>query len=412
MRTTKKRRGSVLVMVAFMLVALMAMGAIAADIGRFYVVTGELQTAADAAALKGASTLQFSTNANPKVDVDTAVQNFVLSTNRSDGQALNAAVDSIKLGFWTPTMNGVPGNFTTQLNGRRANAVYVALANKPRGTFSQLIGRSTGYDLSRHAIVWIANISLDCTRPWALQYRPLVQAVNGNSDTTQNLDPTKFLAYQNLSPSQRTLVMHNEEVTGMVPPPDDGVWNAYNLPSGPNGGANSGQTTYQSQILNCNNIAMNSDAGNGNLQPSTGVGSCQAGTIVCWASEVIYGSTSGPSGGQGSGICAPYENNPGNATCFDSQGNAGVTVDIAFANKVGNGAGGIDFKYVGEVTLLCYFKNSDDVCNAIPNPRQKTNYTQGTLVIVAEGLKSRKLNPTTDIASNAPSNRQRLFLVQ
>jgi Flp pilus assembly protein TadG len=51
MRTTKKRRGSTLVMVAFMLVAFMAMGAIAAYIGRFYVVTGELQTAADAAAL-------------------------------------------------------------------------------------------------------------------------------------------------------------------------------------------------------------------------------------------------------------------------------------------------------------------------------------------------------------------------
>jgi Flp pilus assembly protein TadG len=405
MRTTKKRRGSVLVMVAFMLVTLMAMGAIAADNGRFYVVTCELQTAADAAALKGASTLQFSTNANPKVDVDSAVQTFVSTTNRSDGAALGASVDSIKLGFWDP----VPNTFTTELNGRRANAVYVALANKPRGTFAQLIGRSTGIDLSRHAIVWIANISLNCTRPWALQYRPLVQAVNGNADTTQNLDPTKFLTYQNLSQSARTLVMHNEQVSGMVPPPDDGVWNAYNLPNGPNGGANSGQTTYQSQILNCNNIAMNSDAGDGNLQPSQGNGSCGAGTIVCWASDVIYGQFTGPSQKQGPGICANYQ--PGNATCFDSQGNAGVTVDIAFANKIGNGAGGIDFKYVGEVTLLCYFSKSSDVCNAIPNPRPKSNYTQGTLVVVAQGLKSRKLNPT-DIASNAPSNVQRLFLVQ
>jgi hypothetical protein len=61
--------------------------------------------------------------------------------------------------------------------------------------------------------------------------------------------------------------------------------------------------------------------------------------------------------------------------------------------------------------MLCYFSNSSDVCNAIPNPRPKSNYTQGTLVVVAQGLKSRKLNPT-DIASNAPSNVQRLFLVQ
>jgi hypothetical protein len=34
------------------------------------------------------------------------------------------------------------------------------------------------------------------------------------------------------------------------------------------------------------------------------------------------------------------------------------------------------------------------------------------LVVVAEGLKSRTLNPTTDIVSNTPSNVQRFFLVR
>ena len=55
----RNRRGSILVMVALMLAVFMGVAAIAADIGRFYVVAGELQTAADAAALKGATVLQI-----------------------------------------------------------------------------------------------------------------------------------------------------------------------------------------------------------------------------------------------------------------------------------------------------------------------------------------------------------------
>jgi hypothetical protein len=396
-------------MVALMLGTFMAIAAIAADIGRFYVVAGELQTGADAAALKGAAVLQFAT-ANFESTVDAAVTAWASNTNRADGQQLNLSSDSIDVGFWNPGLNGAPGTFTTPApNGLRPNAVSVKAAGLPRGVFAQLIGRTAGLPLSRRAIAWIGNVSLDCTRPWALQYRPLVEDVNGNSDTTQALDMTKFLAYQQTSVASRTLIMHNEEVVSpFPPPPDDGVWNAYNLPSGPNGGANSGQTTYESQIVNCNNIAMNSDAGNGNLQPSTGVGGCGAGTIVCWAIGVIEGNYQGNQNSQGPGIC---DLTAGNATCFADDGTAGVVIDIAYANKVGNGAGAIDFKYVGETTLLCFFKESTDVCNAIPDPRPKTGYTKGTLVLVAQGLKARTLNPT-DIVSNAPSNVQRLFLVR
>jgi hypothetical protein len=399
-------------MVAFMLAALMGLTAIAADIGRFYVVTGELQTAADAAALKGASTLQLLTGSYEST-VDAAVMQFALTTNRADGDSVVIPASDIDVGFWTPGSGGAPGTFTTALAaGVRPNAVSVKASGAPRGVFSQMIGRTAGLPMSRRAIAWIANVSLDCTRPWALQYRPLVQAVNGNLDTTQSLDMTRFLAYQNQPVADRTMIVHNEEVTGYsyTPLPDDGVWNAYNLPNGPQGGANSGQTTYTSQILSCNNIAMNSDAGNGNLQPSTGVGSCGAGTIVCWANDVIEGSTTGPQSGQGQGIC---DLNAGDATCFaKGTGEAGAVIDIAYANKIGNGAGAIDFKYVGETTLLCYFKLSTDVCNAIPDPRPKTGYTPGTLVVVAQGLKSRKLNPTIDVLSNAPSNVQRFILVK
>jgi Flp pilus assembly protein TadG len=409
----KSRRGSILVMVALMLGTFMAIAAIAADIGRFYVVTGELQTTADAAALRGAKALQLAT-ANFEATVEGAVIPWAQTVGtQSDGQPVVLAADSIDVGFWTPGANGAPGNYSTTLaTGVRPNAVRVKAAGQPKGVFAQLIGRATGLPLSRQAIAWIGNVSLNCTRPWALQYRPLVEDVNGDSDTTKALDMTKFLAYQDQPADTRVLIMHNEQsvdYTSIVQPPDDGVWNAYNLPSGPNGGANSGQTTYESQIVNCNNIAMNSDAGNGNLQPSQGAGPCSAGTIVCWAMGVIEGSTSGPADNRGPGIC---ELNPGDATCYSkTDGTAGVVIDIAYANKVGNGAGAIDFKYVGETTLLCFFKDPGDVCNAIPGTKPKTGYIPGTLVVVAQGLKSRTLNPT-DIVSNAPSNVQRFFLVR
>lgn len=404
----KKRRGSVLVLVALMLTALMGIAAIAADIGRFYVVASELQTGADAAALMGAAVLQL-TPSSFESTVDDSVTAWSARTNRADGASLNIARDSISVGYWMPGLDGATGSFVATPAGMTPNAVRVIAAGHPRGVFSQLIGRTSGLPMSRQAIAWIGKISLNCTRPWALQYAPLVQQVNGNADTTQDLDMSKFLAYQQLSEAARTMVIHSDITTGS-PPADDGVWNAYNLPTNSNGGANSGQTTYQDQILNCNNFALNADAANGNLQPSSGVGGCGAGTVICWTIDAISGQTTGPSGKQGAGICGTFVS--GDATCWDKAGTtAGVTVDIAYANKVGNGSGAIDFKYVGESKLLCFFKSTTDVCNAIPNGRPKTGYTIGTMVVVAQGLKSRTLTPD-DIISNSPTNVQRFFLVR
>lgn len=408
LKNKKNRRGSVLVLVALMLTALMGVAAIAADIGRFYVVAAELQTGADAAALRGVSVLQL-TPSNYESTVDDSVTAWAAQTNRADGAAMAIPKDSISVGYWIPGVDGATGKFVPTPTGVTPNAVRVSAPGHPRGVFAQLIGRTGGLPMSRSAVAWIGKLSLNCTRPWALQYRPLVQQVNGNADTTQDLDMSKFLAYQQQSEAARTMVIHSDITTG-TPLADDGVWNAYNLPSNSNGGANSGQTTYQDQILNCNGIALNADAGNGNLQPSNGVGGCGAGTVVCWTMDAISGQTTGPSGKQGAGICGTFVS--GDATCWDKAGTtAGVTIDIAYANKVGNGSGAIDFKYVGESKLLCFFRATTDVCNAIPNGRPKTGYTVGTMVVVASGLKSRTINPT-DIISNSPTNVQRFFLVK
>jgi hypothetical protein len=405
---TKNRRGAVLVMVALMVTAMMAVAAISADIGRLYVVAAELQTAADAAALMGAKVLQ-QTPSNFEATVDDSVTAWALTSNRADGANLAIPRDSVTVGFWTPGVAGAAGTFSVTPAGLSPNAVMVSAAGHPHGVFAQLIGATGGLPMSRRAVAWIGKLSLNCTRPWAMQYRPLVEKVNGNSDTTQDLNTSKFLAYQNLSEAARTMVIHSDVTTGSAPT-DDGVWNAYNLPSGPNGGSNSGQTTYQDQILNCNGIALNADAGNGNLQPSNGVGGCGYGTIVCWTMDVISGQSTGQGNRQGAGICGTFL--AGDATCWDKGGStAGVIIDVAYANKVGNGSGAIDFKYVGETKLLCFFRSTTDVCNAVPGGRPKTGYTAGTMVVVAQGLKSRTLNPT-DLVSNSPTNVQHFFLVK
>jgi hypothetical protein len=406
MRWMRSRRGSTLVLVAMMLTAFTAVAAIAADIGRFYVVTGELQTSADAAALKGVATLQrLAANYASAVD-DTVVQ-FASATNRSDGASVVIAADSVDVGWWDPPLNGVAGAFSLNVpTGQRPNAVRVKAYGAPRGVFAQMIGRTTGLPLERRAIAWIANVCLNCTRPWALNYLPLVQKVNLNSDTTKDLNMGMYSTFANTSTANRTFVLHNSEIT-TGNPPDEGVWTAYNLPNGNNGGGNSGSTTYQSQIANCNNIAINSDAGNGSIQPSTGNGSCGFGTTVCWAIDAIQGQQGGNI--QGNGFCRFQAND---ATCYDvNTGDAGATIDATFANISQNGAQGIDFKYVGEMTFACMFRSTTDVCNAIPDPRPKFGYKPGTMVIIAQGLKPRTLNPT-DILSNAPSNIQRFFLVQ
>jgi hypothetical protein len=406
MRRMRSRRGSTLVLVALMLGACMGVAAIAADIGRFYVVTGELQTSADAAALKGVAVLQKAT-ANYASTVDDSVTLWASTTNRSDGDSVVISPDSIDTGWWDPDAR----RFGATPVGERPNAVSVKAYGSPRGVFAQLIGRKTGLALERRAVAWIANISSSCTRPWALPYLPLVQKVNLNSDTTKDLDMGKFTTYANTSVANRTLILR----PGVLPPlnPDNGTWTAYNLPSNNNGGGNSGSTTYQSQIANCNNIAINSDAANGQVQPSQGNGPCTAkSTVVCWAIDAIQGNQKGNI--TGTGFCRFVT---GDATCYVQApgggiGAAGVTTDMTYANVVGNGAQSIDFKYVGETTLACFFTLTTDTCSAIPDPLPKTNYQPGTMVIVTQGLKSPILNPSQDVLSNAPSNRQRFVLVQ
>jgi Flp pilus assembly protein TadG len=403
------------VLVALMLAVFMGLSAIAADIGRFYVVTGELQTAADAAALKGAAVLQVANTASPETMVDDSVLAWVSATNRANNQGLLATADSVVLGFWTPGAAGADGTFDTNLNGRRANAVSVALSRKPLGVFSQMIGRTAGLPLARRSIAWVANVSLNCMRPWAFPYAPFYRRVNPGSTATPpipDLDPLAMIAFQKTSLANRTFIVLPPETVYPFAFPNDSSWRGYNPPSQANGNANSGKSTFQEMVSGCDGIAVNSDAGNGNTVPNNGNGgACGApNQTACWTLEVIEGTSGQGNSGPRPGIC-DLRRGTADAGCYanSTTQTRGVTVDIAWSDIVGNGQS-VDFRYVGEFELQCFFSDPSQTCPDIPGA-QKTGYPVGTVVGYASGLKSRTLNPT-DLISNAPSNVQRLLLVK
>lgn len=101
----KSNRGSVIIFVALVLPILIALAALAVDLGRAYVAKNELQNAADAAALAGAAVL-----AKPSSDAPNANYahpnwayafnhaNSSIGLNKADNRALSDGL--VEIGYW------------------------------------------------------------------------------------------------------------------------------------------------------------------------------------------------------------------------------------------------------------------------------------------------------------------------
>lgn len=97
----RRLRGSVALFFLLFLVGLLSFGAFAIDLARLAVVNNELQDAADAAALAGASALLVAgTSGTNWAQAQTSAANAV-ALNRSDGQTLTTA--TIQTGYWNLT---------------------------------------------------------------------------------------------------------------------------------------------------------------------------------------------------------------------------------------------------------------------------------------------------------------------
>jgi len=121
------QRGSTIVFVVLVLPVLLAFTALAIDLGRAFVVKNELQNAADAAALAGASALTQKTpdapNANyahPNWVYASSQATLAVQLNRADSRTLSDA--TVEVGYW---------NIHHQPEGMQATTITPGTFDKP-----------------------------------------------------------------------------------------------------------------------------------------------------------------------------------------------------------------------------------------------------------------------------------------
>ncbi len=124
---SRRARGSVLVLVALALVALLGFAALAIDIAHAYVTRNELQNAADAAALAGAGALSGKLIVNPSASdwtaADAAARTAaarVAGANAANGVTISDL--QVQTGYWNVT--GTPG-------GMQAASIKPGTYDKP-----------------------------------------------------------------------------------------------------------------------------------------------------------------------------------------------------------------------------------------------------------------------------------------
>ena len=398
MRTKNARRGSTTVMVAIMLVAFLGVGAISSDVARYFVVTGELQTAADAAALRGAMKLSVTPGATPEAPVDAAVVDFVAATNRADGTGLTVSDTAVQMAFYTPGTNGAQGTISYALAGRRPNAVTVNLRGAPRGIFSQLLGLTGVVNMNHAATAWVAHLGSNCVRPWAFPYRAMYIAVSGNNSPPTplpDLDPAQYSDFLARDSSQRMFtVLGQNQITTQ---PNDGEWNGFNFTG------NAGKPGFIDGIQGCTGPKINPDAGEGVTLPG------QADQYVNWAEDAVNGGGNGNN--YAPGICVSKGSL--NAGCYQTASSAepGVTINSAWGELIGNGSNGINFNYVGEFVVKCYYISPTQTCPYAEPGTPSTGYPSGTIVGFFQQLKSRYITPD-DVVGNFASNVIKIMLVK
>ncbi|WP_411278892.1 pilus assembly protein TadG-related protein [Gemmatimonas sp.] len=154
----RPRRGATLVFVAVFAVALVAMAAFVIDLSRLYVGTNELQTGADAAALRGALQLQYDPAQSPA-----SVTTSFATSNQALNQPVTLAGADVTPVFWNPA--GSPK--ATILNAwTNANAVQVSASRNTGLLFGKLLSEVSPTP-QRKSIAWVANITrVACPTPW------------------------------------------------------------------------------------------------------------------------------------------------------------------------------------------------------------------------------------------------------
>jgi hypothetical protein len=86
-------------------------------------------------------------------------------------------------------------------------------------------------------------------------------------------------------------------------------------------------------------------------------------------------------------------------------------INSVWGEILGTGSNAVDFRYVGEFTMTCWYRNSTDSCPVQKPGAPAAGYPRGTIVGFVNKLKPRFITPE-DILGNVLSNNQRLILVK
>ena len=469
MRRTRRptnRRGATVILVALLIVPLVALAAMAVDVGWWQVGANQLQTSADAAALAGARALQLY---RAQGGVQTTVETYATNTansNKAFAQTVTIPTGGIEPVWWNPTARTV-----TASNWTDANAVRVTTSATPGLVFGG-VARSVAPTVTRQGVAWIANVNNgSCIKPWALPYKVLydrMQSITGYPTTASTTDPrpdldarafpalTAGIDAGTITESQRLVIFRPPTYDGLGGNPDStaalgnlgynhGMFSGYNFLS-PSGNNNASTTTFQANTFGCTSQLVSVNTTNGATLPGSNdipcaavnalMGSnenqCQPANLSNWTNPE---STDWPSGTNRPRITDPvtcyYKASVLDATtlirtwdagCYASATTltAGTMQTVAWGDNVYNGSNATDFREIGKLKVLCVFRGISTAVGAPANHIEQcvapggtvlSSYPQGTIVGVLQGLSTPVLGPNTELGT-VVSDQQRLILVK
>ncbi|HSJ65673.1 MAG TPA: pilus assembly protein TadG-related protein [Gemmatimonadaceae bacterium] len=158
---TNERKGSIVVLVAVLMVVLLGFGAFAIDISQMQAYKSELRRTADAAVL--AATLQLlheTQHDSARLEADRS-----LADNAVFGDV--ATITTFEYGRWSDTTGFVP--LCSSGCSAIANAVRLELAGpEQRFYLARLFGRSN-FTLSTTVAAWLPVTATPCAAPFAIQ---------------------------------------------------------------------------------------------------------------------------------------------------------------------------------------------------------------------------------------------------
>ncbi|MES2523757.1 MAG: Tad domain-containing protein [Gemmatimonadota bacterium] len=349
-RLRRERRGATLVFVALLTIVLVGMTAFAVDISRMYVGTNELQTGADAAALRGALRLQRVPGVSPAPQVVAFA-----GSNDALGAALAVSEDQVQPMFWDPaTATASTATWAT------ANAVEVT-AQRTAGLLFGRVLTAVAPTPQRKAIAWIANLGAStCIKPWTMPMSGVLEMLGVAPTPERALTQAEIETLRNKPIAERTVLLGAPLQTGKATyseEPSAGRWAAIKNYDG------SGKPGYVDAVgdNDCSNSStslgpVETDAPNASLDGWTTDG---VSTFCYFAS--------------------------GQDNCYDSASftNQGVKVMVAFASQATEpGNENLVIYMLGEFVLQCYKqKAASNTCSSsFVSPTEWSKYDEGALL--------------------------------